>query len=186
MISRELQAHYRTEPGKMIEPGSPEKHVKPKSTRWMIRLAETTEGGAFTPGGGTRTWIWSDIHLHHRNIIRYCHRPFRTVEAMNEAPLTAWKETVGDADTIICGGDIALADIRGARRRNGGRLRGVAAEVRTGPPGRRRPPEGRTATASPASAPRQRRRVDGAGRAERHRQGLRVHPGAREPEPTDR
>ena len=93
----------------MIEPGSPEKHVNPKSTRWMIRLAETTEGGAFTPGGRTRTWIWSDLHLHHQNIIRYCHRPFETVEAMDEALLTAWRETVGEADTIICGGDIALA-----------------------------------------------------------------------------
>ena len=28
---------------------------------------------------------------------------------MNEAILKAWRETVGDADTIICGGDIALA-----------------------------------------------------------------------------
>ena len=28
---------------------------------------------------------------------------------MNEALLAAWKETVGEADTIICGGDIALA-----------------------------------------------------------------------------
>lgn len=109
MTSQELQADYRTELAKMIEPGSPEKHVNPKSTRWMIRLAETTEGGAFTPGGRTRTWIWSDLHLHHQNIIRYCHRPFETVEAMDEALLTAWRETVGEADTIICGGDIALA-----------------------------------------------------------------------------
>ena len=29
---------------------------------------------------------------------------------MDEAVLTAWRETVGEADTIICGGDIALAD----------------------------------------------------------------------------
>ena len=28
---------------------------------------------------------------------------------MNEALLAAWKETVGEDDTIICGGDIALA-----------------------------------------------------------------------------
>ena len=68
VTSQELQAHYRTELAKMIEPGSPEKQVNPKSTRWMIRLAETAEGGAFTPGDGTQTWIWSDLHLHHRNI----------------------------------------------------------------------------------------------------------------------
>ena len=54
-------------------------------------------------------WVWSDLHLHHKNIIRYCSRPFQSAEAMNEALLAAWKETVGEADTIICGGDIALA-----------------------------------------------------------------------------
>ncbi len=116
MTGQELQAHYRTQLGKLIEPGRPDTHVNPKSTRWMIRLAEITDGGTFTPGDETRTWIWSDLHLHHRNIIRYCRRPFETVEAMNEALLTAWTETVGEADTIICGGDIALAGaLRGKR-----------------------------------------------------------------------
>ena len=122
MTSRELQAHYRAELAKMIEPGSRVEHVNPKSTRWMIGLAEATNGGAFAPEDGTRTWIWSDLHLHHRNIIRYCHRPFETVEAMNEAILTAWRGTVGEVDTIICGGDIALA---GALE--GGRLARVRA-----------------------------------------------------------
>ena len=65
--------------------------------------------GTYTPETGARTWIWSDLHLHHKNIIRYCSRPFQSVEVMNEALLAAWRETVGEADTIICGGDIALA-----------------------------------------------------------------------------
>ena len=75
----------------------------------MLKHAAATEGGTYTPETGARTWIWSDLHLHHKNIIRYCSRPFRSVEAMNEALLAAWKETVSEADTIICGGDIALA-----------------------------------------------------------------------------
>ena len=109
MTSKDLQTHYRAELAKMLDPASREKHVNPKSTRWMIRHAEATEGGEYTPEPGTGTWIWSDLHLHHRNIIRYCNRPFETVDAMNEALLTAWRETVGEADTIVCGGDIALA-----------------------------------------------------------------------------
>ena len=109
MTSKDLQAHYRAELVKMLNPASREKHVNPKSTRWMIRHAQATEGGEHTPEPGTQTWIWSDLHLHHRNIIRYCNRPFETVDAMNEVLLTAWRETVGEADTIICGGDIALA-----------------------------------------------------------------------------
>ena len=75
----------------------------------MLKHAAATEGGTYTPETGARTWIWSDLHLYHKNIIRYCSRPFQSVEAMNEALLAAWKETVGEDDTIICGGDIALA-----------------------------------------------------------------------------
>ena len=68
-------------------------------TAWMLKHTAATEGGTYTPETGARTWIWSDLHLHHKNIIRYCHRPFQSVEAMNEALLAAWKQTVGEADT---------------------------------------------------------------------------------------
>ena len=85
------------------------RHVNPKTTAWMLKHTAATEGGTYTPETGARTWIWSDLHLHHKNIIRYCNRPFQSVEAMNEALLAAWKQTVGEDDTIICGGDIALA-----------------------------------------------------------------------------
>ena len=74
------------------------------------------------------------LHLHHKNIIRYCSRPFQSVEAMNEALLAAWKETVGEADTIICGGDIALA---GALKRE--RLARVRANAGTETSGTREP-----------------------------------------------
>ncbi len=108
MTSGDLQAHYRTELARMLGPEGG-RYVNPKTTAWMLKHTAATEGGTYTPETGARTWIWSDLHLHHKNIIRYCNRPFQSVEAMNEALLAAWKETVGEADTIICGGDIALA-----------------------------------------------------------------------------
>ena len=108
MTSEDLQAHYRTELARMLGPEGG-RYVNPKTTAWMLKHTAATEGGTYTPETGARTWIWSDLHLHHKNIIRYCNRPFQSVEAMNEALLAAWKETVGEADTIICGGDIALA-----------------------------------------------------------------------------
>ena len=108
MTSKDLQAHYRAELARMLGPEAG-RHVNPKTTAWMLKHAAATEGGTYTPETGARTWIWSDLHLHHKNIIRYCSRPFQSVETMNEALLAAWKETVGEADTIICGGDIALA-----------------------------------------------------------------------------
>ena len=108
MTSKDLQADYRADLARMLAPEAG-RHVNPKTTAWMLKHAAATEGGTYTPETGARTWIWSDLHLHHKNIIRYCSRPFQSVEAMNEALLAAWKETVGEADTIICGGDIALA-----------------------------------------------------------------------------
>lgn len=106
MTSNDLQAHYRAELARTLRPEGA-RHVNPKTTAWMLKHAAATEGGTYTPETGARTWIWSDLHLHHKNIIRYCNRSFQSVEAMNEALLAAWKETVGEADTIICGGDIA-------------------------------------------------------------------------------
>ena len=108
MTSKDLQAHYRAELARMLGPEAG-RHVNRKTTAWMLKHAAATEGGTYTPETGARTWIWSDLHLHHNNIIRYCGRPFQSVDAMNEALLAAWKETVSETDTIICGGDIALA-----------------------------------------------------------------------------
>ena len=108
MTGKDLQAHYRAELARMLGPEAG-RHVNRKTTAWMLKHAAATEGGIYTPETGARTWIWSDLHLHHKNIIRYCSRPFQSVETMNESLLAAWKETVSEADTIICGGDIALA-----------------------------------------------------------------------------
>jgi calcineurin-like phosphoesterase family protein len=41
-----------------------------------------------THHGGT-VYIWSDLHLGHANLIKYCDRPFADAEAMNKALLHA-------------------------------------------------------------------------------------------------
>ncbi|MDR2601046.1 MAG: metallophosphoesterase, partial [Spirochaetaceae bacterium] len=55
-----------------------------------------------------KAYIWSDLHLGHENVIRYCNRPFTDVKEMNTALLHAWKSTVKNGDTIINLGDVGL------------------------------------------------------------------------------
>jgi calcineurin-like phosphoesterase family protein len=53
-------------------------------------------------------YIWSDLHLGHGNVIRYCGRPFADVAEMNTALLHAWSSTVKNGGTIINLGDVSL------------------------------------------------------------------------------
>lgn len=57
------------------------------------------------------TWITSDLHLGHANIIDYCGRPFPNPEEMNEAIVERWNTTVGPTDRVLVLGDVALGKI---------------------------------------------------------------------------
>ena len=37
------------------------------------------------PAEAGRAWVWSDLHLGHENIIRFCNRPFRDAGHMDNA-----------------------------------------------------------------------------------------------------
>ena len=50
----------------------------------------------------------ADLHLGHSNIIKYCNRPFQTVEEMNEKLIQNWNDTVSDKDDIYVVGDFAF------------------------------------------------------------------------------
>ena len=52
-----------------------------------------------------RVFFTSDLHLHHKNIMRYCNRPFPSVEEMDEAIINNWNKTVADEDTVYVLGD---------------------------------------------------------------------------------
>ncbi len=46
------------------------------------------------PEDAGQVWVWSDLHLGHTNIIRYCDRPFRDAGHMDNALLDNWAQTV--------------------------------------------------------------------------------------------
>lgn len=50
-------------------------------------------------------WITSDWHIGHFNIIRYCDRPFKTVEEMNETIIKRYNHRVRNEDVCYFLGD---------------------------------------------------------------------------------
>lgn len=86
-----------------------------------------------------RIFYWSDPHFQHRNIIKYCNRPWNSgkdasgetlvtdenVDRMNEDMIRLFNETVGPDDLTWCLGDFALgnrAKIPEIRSRLNGRI----------------------------------------------------------------
>jgi calcineurin-like phosphoesterase family protein len=56
---------------------------------------------------GKRVHFISDLHFGHLNIIRYCNRPFRDLEHMEEQMIIKWNEAVEKGDIVFYGGDMA-------------------------------------------------------------------------------
>jgi calcineurin-like phosphoesterase family protein len=55
-----------------------------------------------------RIFFISDLHFDHANIIRYCKRPFKSKDEMNEALIKNWNSVVTEQDTVYVLGDIAF------------------------------------------------------------------------------
>ena len=43
----------------------------------------------------SRVFFTSDTHFNHTNIIRYCDRPFKSTDEMNEKLIGNWNSAVG-------------------------------------------------------------------------------------------
>lgn len=52
-----------------------------------------------------KIWFTSDLHLGHRNVIRFCNRPFTDEKEMGPALIQNWNDTVGDDDIVFILGD---------------------------------------------------------------------------------
>ena len=57
-----------------------------------------------------QTWITSDLHLSHANILKYCpeSRKFKDKDHMNECIIEIWNATVAPEDTVYLLGDVAF------------------------------------------------------------------------------
>ena len=57
-------------------------------------------------------WLTSDLHLNHAKIIKYCDRPFKDVNIMNETIIENWNYLVKEDDLIYILGDFCFGDAR--------------------------------------------------------------------------
>ena len=67
----------------------------------------------------------SDTHFNHQSILKYCSRPWETVEEMNEGLIKNWNEVVKPGDTVYHLGDFAMGQrnlIPGILSRLNGRI----------------------------------------------------------------
>lgn len=57
----------------------------------------------------SRIFLISDLHLSHRNIIKYTERPFSSVEEMNNSLINNWNSIITNNDRVFMLGDFCLA-----------------------------------------------------------------------------
>lgn len=61
-------------------------------------------------------YFTSDEHYGHRNILKYCARPFSSVEEMDETLIANHNAVVKDGDVVVHAGDFALVPVEQVNR----------------------------------------------------------------------
>lgn len=84
---------------------------EPGPHRRAERISRASSRRSWHPRRVSTTWFTSDLHFGHKNIVRYCGRPFGDVDHMNLALSQAWWELIAPDDHVWVLGDVAMGVI---------------------------------------------------------------------------
>lgn len=59
----------------------------------------------------SKTFLTSDTHFFHKNVIKFCNRPYGTAEEMNYKLIQNWNNVVGPEDHIWHLGDVSFGTV---------------------------------------------------------------------------
>ncbi len=62
-----------------------------------------------------KVWFTSDLHFWHKNICKYCDRPYESIEEMNQGIVDNWNSVVKEDDTVFVLGDLGFCGIEKLR-----------------------------------------------------------------------
>lgn len=71
--------------------------TKQKESPWFKRV-----------GDGSNVFFTSDTHFNHANILKFCERPFKTIDEMNEVLIDNWNKVVKEDDIVFHLGDFCF------------------------------------------------------------------------------
>lgn len=61
-----------------------------------------------TKFSGNNLWFVSDTHFNHNSILKFCNRPFETIEEHDQKLIENWNSVVGSEDTVFHLGDFCF------------------------------------------------------------------------------
>lgn len=107
LTKEELNEIYYNDLAKLIRRGDKQVSRVRHPKNWQ-KIPIPTSTMMFEAEHIAKTWVWSDLHFGHKNIIRYSERPYTSIPEMNDRLVDNFNSCVGENDISIWVGDVAF------------------------------------------------------------------------------